>query len=74
MPARRYKGQAPAGGARWQRDPRGVSAINAQRFEIGGVMLTPEEIRAQADPWRAAVSVQVREPVRALPQPAHLIG
>jgi hypothetical protein len=29
--------------------------------------------RAQVDRWRVAVSVQVREPVRALPQPAHLI-
>ena len=29
--------------------------------------------QAQADRWRVAVSVQVREPVRALPQPAHLI-
>ena len=30
--------------------------------------------RAQVDRWRVAISVQVREPVRALPQPAHLIG
>jgi Tn3 transposase DDE domain len=30
--------------------------------------------RAQADRWRAAISVQVREPAWALPQPAHLIG
>lgn len=28
---------------------------------------------AEPDPWRVAVSVELREPVRAPPQPAHLI-
>jgi hypothetical protein len=30
--------------------------------------------RAQVGRWRVAISIQVREPVRALPQPAHLTG
>ena len=49
-----------------RRHPREVDGHDGPVRPVGG--------RAQVDRWRVAISVQVREPVCALPQPAHLIG
>jgi hypothetical protein len=46
--------------------PRQVDGHEGPVRPVGG--------RAQAGRWRVAISVQVREPACALPQPAHLIG
>jgi len=46
--------------------PREVDGHDGPVWPVGG--------QAQVDRWRVAVSVQVREPVHAMPQPAHLIG
>jgi hypothetical protein len=46
--------------------PREVDGHDGPVWPVGG--------RVQVDRWRAAISVQVREPVCALSQAAHLIG
>ena len=48
------------------RDPRQVDGDYGPARPVGG--------RAQVNRGRVAISIQVREPVGALPQPAHLIG